>query len=270
MSQEPAAPGPAVDILLGMAAWGYGHLVGALYPPDVPAKERLRRYACVYPFVEVDQMRYAWPSDAPLATWRDQTPPDFAFVPKMHRSLTHGEGAAFGDAADWWAALEPLRERVSCVLLQFPASFRNNEGALGQVLDLMAPIPVPCVVEMRHRSWATAWPDLLAAGAVPCWTVLDGMPLPGHADPETGYVRLLGDRSIPPDRLGALRRDRHDEMEGLGRRVSTQPWRSCRVVATNHYEGSAPLSLERLAHAWGLDPPDRPAAGRGSGQSKLF
>lgn len=259
-----------MDVRLGMAAWGYDHLVGALYPPGTPARQRLRRYAQVYPFVEVDSLRYAWPDDARLSEWKEQVPPDFLFVPKMHGSLTHAHKPSLGDAADWWAALSRLRDQIPCVLVQFPATFQNSPANLARVLDLMAPVTVACVVEMRHPSWKAAWPDLLAAKAVPCWPLLDGVAMPEHAGPEVGYVRIIGDRAIPKQEMGVLRRDRMDDLEALGRRVRSQPWRTCFVVVTNFFEGSAPLSIERLAAAWSLEVPDRSAAGRTDGQASLF
>ncbi len=53
---------------IGTSGWSYEHRGGVLYPPRLPAHERLAHYLRHYRTVEVNSTCYRWPSVATFAS----------------------------------------------------------------------------------------------------------------------------------------------------------------------------------------------------------
>lgn len=255
---RPASPG--VDIRFGMAAWKYDHLKDTLYP-GIPQAQWLEAYARVYDHVELDVLRYMWPSDAPLQAWRNQTPEGFQFIPKLHQHLTHGTGEDFGTVHEWWDAIRPLHDRIPGVLIQMPPAFDASPSNQDLIHGLIKGVGASAFVELRHSSWRSVETE-----GVRVWRIDDQIPDPPK-DATIGVVRFRGSTL---DVQGTLQRDRHTMLAEVAGQVVTQPWDTCHIVMTNHFEGSAPLSIDRLAEALGVPAPDRSKAGRRDGQASLF
>ncbi|MGB0651766.1 MAG: DUF72 domain-containing protein [Thermoplasmatota archaeon] len=254
----------AVDVRFGMAAWKYDHLRDVLYP-GIPKADWLQAYGRVYDHVEPNVLWRQWPSDAPLARWQDETPASFRFIPKLYRFLTHGQGDDLGTAEQWWEALAPIHDRIPGALVQFPPSFARSPTAEARIEALVGGLGCPAFVEVRHPSWYGF--DLTDLGAVPVWRIDDDLPTHWPAHPDVGVVRFRGSGL---EQMGTLVRDRGDLLAAVADKVREQSWKTCYVVMTNHFEGSGPLSIERLAHRLGVPAPDRAKAGRPGGQAGLF
>ncbi|MGK3208796.1 DUF72 domain-containing protein [Amycolatopsis sp. MEPSY49] len=136
--------------------WTHKAWPGRFLPPSLPAKERLRAYAGWCNAVEGNTTFYATPSRATVATWAEQTGPDFRFVVKVPKLVTHErrfagveiEMRAFLDA------LEPLGDRA-VLWTQLPASFGPSDvDALGRFLRRL-PADRRRAVEVRHPGFFT-------------------------------------------------------------------------------------------------------------------
>ncbi|BAW04693.1 DUF72 domain-containing protein [Nocardia seriolae] len=116
----------------------------------LPPAERLRTYASWCNAVEGNTTFYAVPQRRTVQSWARQTDPDFRFVMKLPRAITHerrltgidDEMAAFLDA------IEPLGRRLHALWVQLPASF-TALPALAHLLDGL-PAHYRCAVEVRH------------------------------------------------------------------------------------------------------------------------
>jgi uncharacterized protein YecE (DUF72 family) len=81
----------AMGIRIGTASWTDKSLLstGRFYPDDVKSpEERLRFYASVFPFVEVDSTYYTANFESQATAWAERTPDDFIFDVKAFRMLT--------------------------------------------------------------------------------------------------------------------------------------------------------------------------------------
>lgn len=79
------------NISIGTASWTDKSLIdsGLFYPREATTAEaRLRYYASVFHFVEVDSSYYAMPSASNSALWAERTPPGFTFNVKAFRLFT--------------------------------------------------------------------------------------------------------------------------------------------------------------------------------------
>src|SRR6266702_3371185 len=87
-------------VRIGCSGWSYQHWRDPVYHGR-PAGEWLRRYADMFPTVEVNASFYRLPALRTVQTWADRSPDGFVFAVKVSRYLTHvrrlrdvGDGAA--------------------------------------------------------------------------------------------------------------------------------------------------------------------------------
>jgi uncharacterized protein YecE (DUF72 family) len=239
-----------VRIRFGLAAWSNSHFDNALYPLRTPHAEYLPRYAAKFDVAEADVLAHKMPGRE-LAEWVEQTPAGFAFLPKMHESVTH-EGAGVEKAKAFLAALAPLREagKLGPALLQFPASLDRAAGAglLQELLRLGE--PGAFAVEVRNPSWFTdAFRSLLEDHeAALVWSTFPGAFAPPWATAATGYVRFTGKHIHQRGRHVTVA-DRLGDVMEVRKRVEQASWREAYCIVTNPFEGNAVDSLPRIAAA---------------------
>ena len=87
--QSAGAGDPGVHI--GTSGWSYDHWENVLYPPGLPARDRLQHYVARFGTVELNASFYRWPRDTSFASWRRRLPDGFAMSVKAPRGLTHGK-----------------------------------------------------------------------------------------------------------------------------------------------------------------------------------
>jgi uncharacterized protein YecE (DUF72 family) len=128
-----------------------------VYPSGTPQREWLRHYATLFPTVEVNATFYRLASPATVARWAEAVPPQFRFVVKGSRYLTHIRRLA--DVAEglrkFFASIEPLGDKLTAVLWQLPPTFRADVELLGRFLSALPAEPQPAF-EFRHPSWRSA------------------------------------------------------------------------------------------------------------------
>ncbi|HWD01647.1 MAG TPA: DUF72 domain-containing protein [Amycolatopsis sp.] len=160
--------------------WTHAPWSGRYLPAPLAPRDRLRAYATWCNAVEGNTTFYATPSRAVVETWAEQTPPDFRFVPKLPRTVTHVHGLT--DAGEplraFFGALQPLGERLHTVWIQLPPSFSpRNLGTLAGFLRQL-PSEYRYAVEVRHRAFfedarAAQWLERVLAGADAEWITFD-------------------------------------------------------------------------------------------------
>jgi uncharacterized protein YecE (DUF72 family) len=135
--------------------WSYAPWQGRYLPPSLSPRERLSAYATWCNAVEGNTTFYATPAVGTVRSWAEQTSPDFRFVLKLPRAITHERRLA--DVAEpvraFLAAIEPLGSRAHAVWIQLPPSFSPAEvGALAGFLARL-PREYRYCVEVRHRAF---------------------------------------------------------------------------------------------------------------------
>ncbi|RFU38894.1 DUF72 domain-containing protein [Actinomadura logoneensis] len=140
---------------VGCAMWTLASWRGRLIPHPLPPGERLRAYASWCDAVEGNTTFYATPSVETVASWAEQTSPDFRFLPKLPKAVTHEHRLTGGDEEmrAFLAAMEPLGPRAHALWVQLPASFGPGDlGALAAFLRRLPRSHRPAV-EVRHRAF---------------------------------------------------------------------------------------------------------------------
>jgi uncharacterized protein YecE (DUF72 family) len=135
--------------------WTYAPWLGRYLPPSLSPRDRLSAYATWCNAVEGNTTFYATPAPGTVRSWAEQTAPDFRFIFKLPKLITHERRLA--DADDplraFLAALEPLGPRSRTLWIQLPPSFGPGDlGALAGFLNRLPHEHCYCA-EVRHRAF---------------------------------------------------------------------------------------------------------------------
>jgi uncharacterized protein YecE (DUF72 family) len=261
-------------IRIGACAWSFDDWRGAFYPPDLPNSQWLEFYANYFPAVEVDSTFYAAPSENTVRRWIEMTPAAFRFACKLPRDITHTRRLrdCTAELTSFLLALEALASKLQVILIQLPPSFAPKDGkrVLREFLSGL-PRDFRFAIEFRHPGWhRPQFIHLLEKNHI-CWAWADTTPLnernlaPFEFLPLTSdflYLRLLGDYATKYDvdgehvhRYGKLLWKREAAIESWALKIERHlsDVRNVWAFVSNHFEGFAPETCQRLARRLGLD-----------------
>jgi uncharacterized protein YecE (DUF72 family) len=142
---------------VGCAMWTYAPWQGRYLPHPLSPRERLSAYATWCNAVEGNTTFYATPTLDTVKSWAGQTSPDFRFVLKLPKPITHERRLTDADEPlrAFLAAIEPLGPRAHALWVQLPPSFGpSGVGALRDFLRRM-PREYRYCVEVRHPRFFT-------------------------------------------------------------------------------------------------------------------
>jgi uncharacterized protein YecE (DUF72 family) len=261
-------------IRIGACAWSFDDWRGAFYPPDLPNSRWLEFYAHYLPTVEIDSTFYATPAENTVRRWIEMTPAGFRFACKLPREITHIR--RLRDCAtelnSFLHALEPLASKLQVILIQLPPSFAPKDGksVLRKFLREL-PRDFRFAIEFRHPGWHRPQLIHLLEKNRICWVWADTTPLnernlaPFEFLPLTTdflYLRLLGDYATKYDvdgehvhRYEKLLWKREAAIESWSLKIERHlpDVRNVWAFVSNHFEGFAPETCQRLAHRLGFD-----------------
>lgn len=143
-----------MELHVGCAMWTH-----AAWPTHrAPARRRLAEYAGSLNAVEGNTSYYATPSIGTVRAWAEQVPPDFRFVMKLPKAVTHEHRLALaGDAAlgAFLDAMEPLGDRAHMLWVQLPTAF--GPGGMDVLDRFLRRLPAGhrYCAEVRHPAFFT-------------------------------------------------------------------------------------------------------------------
>ena len=143
---------------IGCSGFYYKEWKETFYPKGLPQKEWFKYYCQHFNTIEINATFYKMPTKSSFHKWYNESPPYFLFTIKAPRLITHYK--RLNDCkeilTDFYLTIsEGLKEKLACVLFQFPPTFNFTEERLKLLLQLLDPNFVN-VVEFRHKSW---WND---------------------------------------------------------------------------------------------------------------
>jgi uncharacterized protein YecE (DUF72 family) len=260
-------------IRIGACAWGFQDWRTSFYPAGLPESQWLEFYARYFSAVEVDSTFYSTPDPNVARRWIEMIPAAFRFACKLPRSITHA--CRLRDCTEelneFLRAMEPLASKLQVILIQLPPSFSPKDGkpALRSFLRQL-PRDFRFAIEFRHAGWHRPQVIGLLEKYRVCWVWADTSPLnernlaPFEFLPCTAdflYLRLLGDYSTKYDaegkhvhRYDKLLWKREAALESWALRVERHlsEVRNVWAFVSNHFEGFAPGTCQRLAERLGF------------------
>jgi uncharacterized protein YecE (DUF72 family) len=142
-------------IYLGVTGYNMKAWVGQWYPPGAKDRDFLRHYGTQFNTIEHNTTHYRIPDTATVVRWREETPADFRFCPKIPQTISHARdlGLNGGDLLLFCEVIAGLREKLGCCFLQLPPHFSVRElNLLARFLQHF-PSEIPLAVEVRHESF---------------------------------------------------------------------------------------------------------------------
>ncbi len=261
-------------IRIGASAWSFQEWRENFYPDGLPESEWLEFYARYLPAVEIDSTFYSVPAENAVRRWVEVTPSSFRFSCKLPRAITHV--CRLRDCTTQLNAflrgIEPLESKLQVILVQLPLSFTPKDGR--QTLrKFLAQLPKDFrfAVEFRNPGWHRPQIIRLLENCRVCWVWADISPLnernlaPFEFLPQTTdfiYLRLLGDYATKYD--GAGKFVHHYDKLLWKREAALESWalkierhlgevRNVWAFVSNHFEGFAPETAQRLAQQLGYE-----------------
>jgi uncharacterized protein YecE (DUF72 family) len=141
--------------LVGTSGFSYDGWRGVFYPPGLPRARWLEFYARKFSALELNVTFYRTPRESTYRGWMAATGPEFSFVLKLPRLVSHIKRLADcgRELARFWEGAQLLGEKLAVLLLQLPPSLRFDATLLD---DFLASLPEglpPVAWEVRHASF---------------------------------------------------------------------------------------------------------------------
>ncbi len=139
---------------IGTSGWYYEHWRGKFYPQELNKTDWLTYYAQHFRTIEINATFYRLPFKGMITGWTRRTPPDFKFVVKGSRMITHSHKLKNVDAPlqTFLERISMMKGKILCILWQLPPSLKFDIALLEQFFSKL-PSMFRYAIEFRHPSW---------------------------------------------------------------------------------------------------------------------
>ena len=140
------------DISIGCAKWNKTDLKG-FYPKGT--KDELTYYATQFNSIELNATFYGMPSAEQVQTWKEKTPKDFKFFPKITNTVSHFRRLLnITDVVTQFAtAVLNFDEKLGRVFLQLHDNFKPKDYDRLEKFITHWPKEIPLAIELRNNEW---------------------------------------------------------------------------------------------------------------------
>lgn len=141
-----------LQIYIGCAKWNKTDLKN-FYPKGV--KDELAYYSTQFNSIELNATFYNMPSASQVSTWKDKTPKDFKFFPKITNSVSHFKRLIdVKDTVEQYCdAVAHFEEKLGMVFLQMHDNFKPKDFARVEKFVSEFPKGIPLAMEVRNGEW---------------------------------------------------------------------------------------------------------------------
>ena len=191
--------------------------------------------------------------------WNSETSENFRFTAKFPRSITHERRLENiqKDLDEFFNVLQPLKQKISALLIQLPPSFSFDE-AKPRLEKLIEYLPKDYLfsIEGRHKSWFTdeALKFLSEHNLCLVWNEVYQIQNPAPLTSNYLYLRLIGDRTIPESDFGKVVRNQDSLLKKWAQKVKNvqDKVNLVMIVVNNRFEGFSPATANSLRTIFGL------------------
>lgn len=154
------------EVYVGCAKWNKTDLKG-FYPKGT--KDELAYYSTQFNSIELNATFYGMPSWQQVETWKNKTPDNFRFFPKLTNTISHFKRLIDVEEpiSEFCNAVSNFEEKLGMAFLQLHDNFKPRDfDRLKHVLENF-PSEIPLAVEVRNEEWfsdkkvSKAYGDLL-------------------------------------------------------------------------------------------------------------
>ena len=147
-----AAKAKDMEIAVGCAKWNKTDLKG-FYPKGT--KDELTYYATQFNSIELNATFYGMPSPEQVLTWKEKTPADFKFFPKITNTVSHYRRLLnITDVVTQFAtSVMNFEEKLGMVFLQLHDNFKPKDYDRLEKFVKEWPREIPLAIELRNNEW---------------------------------------------------------------------------------------------------------------------
>lgn len=189
-----------MKINTGCSGFYNRHWKGVFYPEDLAQSKWFTFYCAHLNSLELNVTFYKFPTVKTLDNWYKKSPEGFLFAVKAPRIITH-----YKKLNDCTAELDDfynvcgvgLKDKLGCLLFQFPPSFKYSKESLAFVLKSMKP-GFNNVVEFRNEGWwnKEVYDAFETNKVIFCSVSHPKLPEDIIVTASTAYIRLHGNPQI--------------------------------------------------------------------------
>lgn len=142
------------EISIGCAKWNKTDLKG-FYPRGT--KDELTYYATQFNSIELNATFYGMPTWQQVETWKEKTPDDFKFFPKLTNTISHFKRLIdVKEPVDTFCnAVSNFGDKLGMCFLQLHDNFKPKDFARLEKTLREFPKGVPLGIEVRNNEWFT-------------------------------------------------------------------------------------------------------------------
>lgn len=144
--------GTDLEVYVGCAKWNRQDLKG-FYPRGT--KDELVYYATQFNCIELNATFYNSPDKHQVEVWKNKTPDDFRFFPKIPQSISHyGRLLNVGEKATAFCdAISFFEEKLGMSFLQLHDNYKPKDFDRLATFITQYPKAIPLAVEVRNAEW---------------------------------------------------------------------------------------------------------------------
>jgi uncharacterized protein YecE (DUF72 family) len=182
--------------------------------------------------VEINNTFYRMPNAHMLEAWAEQVPPNFQFVLKASRKITHSKPLKEkGDEVGYlFRTAATLGDKLGAILFQLPPYLHRNVELFADFVELL-PSGTRAAFEFRHRSWFDdeLYEILHNKGCAMCCSDSENEEL-GKFVPtaDWGYLRLRKPNYS------------EEELHHWAQKIKSQHWQAAYVFFKHEDDGAGP------------------------------
>lgn len=142
------------NISIGCATWNKTDLKG-FYPKGT--KDELGYYSTQFNSIELNATFYGMPTSEQVLTWKEKTPKDFKFFPKITNTISHFRRLLNIDdvVTQFATAVLNFDKKLGMVFLQLNDNFKPKDYERLEQFVNKWPKEVPLAIELRNTEWFT-------------------------------------------------------------------------------------------------------------------
>lgn len=142
------------NISVGAAKWNKADMQG-FYPKGT--KDELTYYSTQFNAIELNGTFYSMPTPEQIHTWKNKTPADFKFFPKVTSTISHYRRLI--DVTDpvtqFASAVLNFEEKLGMAFLQLHDNYSPKDYGRLEKFVKEWPVEVPLAIELRNKEWFT-------------------------------------------------------------------------------------------------------------------
>lgn len=143
------------NFYIGSTAWTSKEWKGKYYPEKTKSADFLLEYGRQFNSIELNTTHYRIPKQEHIEKWKEQTPDDFKFCPKVLQLISHSRDLGLGNnrIKEFCVAVSLFDEKLGMCFIQLPPYFGIDRLDILEKFLQSFPDEISLAVELRHHSF---------------------------------------------------------------------------------------------------------------------